>query len=296
MKRKIIKQGPVTLMVSLPSQWVKKFGIKKGEEINVFEKDKSLLITIEKEKVVGDIEVNIENPSLFLRRLFYVPYYLGYDTIKINYKDPAVAKLVRDAMDALMGFEMISEKEDHCVLKNIARGIEEEFDLLFNRMNIILIQFHKEILDAVKMNKIEEIHDVVKRDEQITKFVLFSKRMLNKIGYKEDVKTRGMYAYTTLIEITSDYLRKMCGELISNKNQINHDVIELIELMNEHNKLVFKSHKKPEAKILVEVKKIRDAAFEKISKEIVKKSIWNMFYSYAHSAINILHHTTEELI
>ena len=33
MQRKVIQQGPSTLMVSLPSKWVKENNIKKGEEL-----------------------------------------------------------------------------------------------------------------------------------------------------------------------------------------------------------------------------------------------------------------------
>ena len=35
MQRKVIQQGPSTLMVSLPSKWVKENNIKKGEELTV---------------------------------------------------------------------------------------------------------------------------------------------------------------------------------------------------------------------------------------------------------------------
>ena len=35
MKRKVVQQGPSTLMVSLPAKWAKRLGIKKGDEINI---------------------------------------------------------------------------------------------------------------------------------------------------------------------------------------------------------------------------------------------------------------------
>src|SRR3989344_2833381 len=48
MKRKVALIGPSTLMVSLPSKFVKKFGIKKGDELDVEEKGSSLTINIDK--------------------------------------------------------------------------------------------------------------------------------------------------------------------------------------------------------------------------------------------------------
>ena len=43
MIRKVIQQGPGTLMVSLPSKWVKKNGIEKGQDINVMMKGNMLV-------------------------------------------------------------------------------------------------------------------------------------------------------------------------------------------------------------------------------------------------------------
>ena len=48
MKRKIIKQGHNTLTVTLPSKWVKDLNLSAGDEIELIEKDKSILITSEK--------------------------------------------------------------------------------------------------------------------------------------------------------------------------------------------------------------------------------------------------------
>ena len=37
MKRKINRVGPNTLTVSLPSKWAKRYGLRKGDEINLEE-------------------------------------------------------------------------------------------------------------------------------------------------------------------------------------------------------------------------------------------------------------------
>ena len=45
MKRKVIKQGPATLMISLPSKWAKNIGLKQGDEVELIEKGNGLLIS-----------------------------------------------------------------------------------------------------------------------------------------------------------------------------------------------------------------------------------------------------------
>ena len=44
MKRKIIKQGHNTLTVTLPSKWVKKLNLTADDEVDIIEKENSLLI------------------------------------------------------------------------------------------------------------------------------------------------------------------------------------------------------------------------------------------------------------
>ena len=48
MKRKIIKQGHNTLTITLPSDWVKRFNLQGGNEIDLIEKDNGLFLTTEK--------------------------------------------------------------------------------------------------------------------------------------------------------------------------------------------------------------------------------------------------------
>ena len=59
MKRKIVKQGAATMMVSLPSKWVKKNNLEKGDEVDIDEQDKELIITPEK-KVEKKKQVTID--------------------------------------------------------------------------------------------------------------------------------------------------------------------------------------------------------------------------------------------
>ena len=45
MKRKIIKQGSGTLTISLPTNWAKLFKLKSGDEIDVTQEGKMLVVS-----------------------------------------------------------------------------------------------------------------------------------------------------------------------------------------------------------------------------------------------------------
>ena len=45
MKRKLVKQGTTTLMISLPSKWLKNNALNKGDEIEISDDQNGLIIT-----------------------------------------------------------------------------------------------------------------------------------------------------------------------------------------------------------------------------------------------------------
>jgi len=51
MKRKIIKLGTATLVVSLPSKWTKKFNLKSGNDLELEEANSNLIIEVLKKSL-----------------------------------------------------------------------------------------------------------------------------------------------------------------------------------------------------------------------------------------------------
>ena len=61
MIRKIIKQGHNTLTMTLPSNWVKKFNLTPGDEIDLSERDNGLFITTEKHNSIMETDETSKN-------------------------------------------------------------------------------------------------------------------------------------------------------------------------------------------------------------------------------------------
>ena len=69
MKRKLVRQGSSTLMISLPSKWVKSNNLDKGSEIDIDEKENVLEISVErKEKKSRDKDEEIRNVEIRTKR------------------------------------------------------------------------------------------------------------------------------------------------------------------------------------------------------------------------------------
>jgi phosphate uptake regulator len=295
MKRKVNRVGINTLTVSLPSDWCRKFGIKKGEDIDCVVKDKAIIISPEGQKAVGEIKIKIDTPDLFLNRNIHTPYMLGYDKIIVEYKDRAVASRVRDSLKYIMGFEIVEENDDFCVLKNIAKGIEEEFETIFNSQMKILILVHTELEEAISSKDTKAIPDILERDIQLSRFNAFSKRMLNKVGYADDIKTKGMYSYCILIEMASDSLKAIGEQLLKNPDCMNKNVLDIFKKSKKHLDLLVSIQRATSAQKLADLKKLRNEIFADIDKSISKSSACNVVYLHIYKLVDALHHITQEV-
>ena len=68
MKRSVIQLAGKTLLVSLPSKWARNCGVRKGEDIEVEERGKSLVITTEKPADIEKKEIVLKGEEGLIRR------------------------------------------------------------------------------------------------------------------------------------------------------------------------------------------------------------------------------------
>lgn len=138
MKRKLVKQGAATMMVSLPSKWVKKNSLVKGSEVEVIEKEGKLMIVgaeSKKERVsVAKIDLNTKTESL-IRTIITNAYQLGNTKLLLSYKDEGVFEIIRKVVDNdLIGFEVIKNEDGLCHVENLTEPSESQFDNIFSKV------------------------------------------------------------------------------------------------------------------------------------------------------------------
>jgi len=64
MKRSVILMGGKTYVVSLPAKWIQKYGIQKGEELELEEIDNTVIVRTDKLARGDDLDVNFTSLSL----------------------------------------------------------------------------------------------------------------------------------------------------------------------------------------------------------------------------------------
>jgi phosphate uptake regulator len=248
MKRKIIEQGGLTLMVSLPRPWAKKYGIKKGDEVDLQEHGKNLTIATSEPISKDKKEVVIDASEKFLGRYVQGPYKLGYDELIIKFESPDVLIEIQRYLDQTMGFEIVDQKPNQVKIQMVAKEMETEFDRVLRRLFLMTIDTTKEMIQADN----KKLKNLAEMEKMNNKLCNFCERLLNKHQYYDVNKTSQMYCVVWSLEQIGDDLRDLCKLLIRSKNKPK-ELLEEVSLMIElfyklfyketrENKLALKEH------------------------------------------------------
>jgi phosphate uptake regulator len=136
MKRRLVKQGAATMMISLPTKWIKENNLGKGDEVDVNEFEKDLIISKEFRNAKKETEITITSPLVTAVRIMITnAYRADYHKVKVNYKDKKVYSIIKELVDEqLLGYEIIKKEENYCVIENIASLSETQFDNIFSKL------------------------------------------------------------------------------------------------------------------------------------------------------------------
>jgi phosphate uptake regulator len=178
MQRKVIKQGPSTMMISLPAPWVKENNIKKGSEIALEIVNNQLVISTKAAQLEKKAVLHIKDE--YLDRMLMVKYREGYDEIKVHYENSAVIEQIRDTLRYLLGFEIVDQTAKSCTIKNLSEGSDEDYPTMFRRMMQIMITMGESCLEYAKTGDESVLRVATDLRETLIKLEQFSLRLINK--------------------------------------------------------------------------------------------------------------------
>lgn len=242
MKRKVIQLAGKTFVITLPSTWIKKFGIKKGDEVDIDELNTELVVTTDKAYDESEIEVDIR--GLDQRTIFWMCSALhkyGYNQIHLTYDKPAQLQQVRDRVKNLFtGFIVAETTDNRITLKSVSKDIESEFDPTLRRAFRVALSMGEELYGMLKTNnfsKEDELFELEITNNQLTNFC---QRLLNKRGYKEYKKTTFYYVIVWNLEKVCDNYKYILNDLKQTKTtKISRELLEFLKGCNEYFKAYY---------------------------------------------------------
>mgnify|MGYP001561650997 CR=1 FL=1 len=88
MQRKLVRMGKHTLMAAIPSRWIQRHHLKKGDYLEFHEVENKLIATSTTEIYERKTEINVISPTIeVIWRVIQPAYTSGYDEVKITFKD-----------------------------------------------------------------------------------------------------------------------------------------------------------------------------------------------------------------
>lgn len=202
MQRKVNLIGPSTLMVSLPSGWVKKYGIKKGDVIQVEERGNKLVIApvTAYQPQPKKASMLLSSATTSLARYYLIAAYRsGADEIHIECKQETIADPERKkvykihdflnlALENMVGMEMMKNTPTEVIMKEIAAIKQEELENIIRRVFFTLTITFDDLVQHTKMADTEALQYLYEHaDNKVNAFVDYCIRIMTKTNVTDPV-------------------------------------------------------------------------------------------------------------
>lgn len=227
MKRKIVRQGAATLMVSLPAKWARDHGLDKGDEVVIDEDNQTLIIrTEESSKKEYKAKINVSDLAPLTNVVLIDLYIKGVDELEVIYDKPEILKKYQlSTINELIGFEIIKQTHNSILLKDISDE-NQNIDELIKRIFFILDSMIEELVEAIE--KKQSLDPIIDIDTSVNKFANFCLRIINKKGYPEIKKSAHIYSIVRqLEEIGDDY--KSIAKAIRDKEKPDKNQVAVLK-------------------------------------------------------------------
>lgn len=236
MIRKVVKLGPATLVVSLPSKWVKLFGVKAGDELEIREFQRDLIIKASGSNEPKKETLDFRNFTVLMKRILVSRYYRGFDEIEVLVDSTEKSRTIQKRVDELVGIEVIEQTKDRLVLKAIGKSSDEDLDKILNRILYLLETLSVESLSALeRKDGLEYLMDM---EYNINRFTDYALRQLNRRMYGNCQESAVMYCVIFLLEELGDQYKKLVSYIHSSKTDISKDSLSLLkEIIKYHKQL-----------------------------------------------------------
>lgn len=253
MKRKLVSQGRATLTISLPSKWLKTFGLKAGDEVDVNEKGSDLIIKTEQGVTIEKTQIDMKDfGSRLLNKVMANLYKKGYDEIELVLENSEQLEQIQKIIQtSLLGFEIVSHGQRSCVVKNISGPIEGEFDQMLRRIFLLLKSMAFDGLTAIKTKNIESLNSSLMSEKINNRLTTICRRMINKKGFEKD--STFLYTFVNQIEKIADEYRDMYAYILEKKAKPTAEELKLMEAINENLNRLYENYYKFEKTATIKI-------------------------------------------
>ncbi|MCP8307451.1 MAG: phosphate uptake regulator PhoU [archaeon] len=249
--RRLQKVGYSTLIVSLPNEWLRDAGLRKGDQVVMMpEPDGSLKLmprSLAKPEIVpSPFTINSDLfDELDLFESFIVwNYVLGRDTIEITSAKEIrrdYIQRVKELVERFIGLNIMEETSNKIVLKCFIEPKNFPIDILIRRFFTIVLSIYKEAIDGITelepdfLDRIANLKDEAEKIYWlIIRLILLSqssKTISEKIGIKDSYEILDYRLLVENLEAVASQFKGIAEDVIrlnNEKERIGKQVLEAI--------------------------------------------------------------------
>lgn len=228
MKRKIIRLGESTDVISLPKNWVENHDLEPKNELEVEEKENHLIVSTEEDKGPRKTTLDLRDlpgsPDYGIGSL----YMRGYDEIKVLVDDmEMVSKISREFIPQLIGFEIVEEGPNSVVIKDVTDTGEMDVNKFIERIFMLL----NSMAEVCKGSDEDFLQQIESADTKINKFMFLCLRLLNKRGAENPEDTPTLYFMIKQLESIADEYKHTAENI--QKEELGETAKEFLERTND---------------------------------------------------------------
>lgn len=253
--------GGKTYIISLPAPWIKKYGIKKGDELDVLEEGSRVVVESGKGQTLKSVKIDVSGlDSTLIYRLLHAAYIRGADHIKVSFESNSEFELVHHAATNLIGFVIVEEGKNFILIKDV-HGLATEFDPIFRRVFYMLNSSITDGVEIIRQRNKELLKNLKLKDYEIGYSINFCLRYLNKRGYSDAQRNMMLYATLRSLENLGDEyysLFKYCFEHSIEYKMIYSILTDLADMFKQYSDIFYTPEKEKLVKLISSKKKIKE--------------------------------------
>jgi hypothetical protein len=295
MNRKILQAGPTTLAVSLPMRWVRRFDLKKGEELAVEEHGNAIKISAKNTKKEGSAKVDITKYHPIGTKVIGILYRMGYQNIRAEYdpqkmlfhrgRNQKPLDMIQHTFDHLTGMQLweVNQKNGKYYALTVQKTEldDEEFNQNFNRLFYNLINQAKNVVNAIE-NNIDISEEVNLSERLINQTADFCIRILVSAGHPEYKKIGAYYDFVSMLELIGDKYFNLFKHYIGKKQKVNKEILAVLKKSIEFIEIMASLHRKFDVTKVVNLAKSISSEIKEYEVKIenLKEGIFVSYFCY----------------
>ena len=252
--RKIQFTGKSSYIVSLPKDWIRDQGIKRGDQVSVVRQGSSVLeikpVNFGRRATqdTATLKITSNDDKHTITRKLISLFFLHYKTINVKPEngriDPNQRIAIRNTVKKiLMGAEITADSTNEITIQVLINLVELSIDGAFKRMLHLSKSMQNDALLALNENNKELAQEVLNSDDDVDRFSFYiirqltiaieNSHMLEEMGFANARDCMGYRIVVKNIERLADHAVSLSQDILDFENPIPEKIINKIKDMSD---------------------------------------------------------------